>query len=229
MQGLLGCSAGLRLVGAALALVGLVAFWPATPAWAITTADCLAMGGTFALDIQPGGAITISSLNGTDEFVGQRTIKVSCKNTATDAHIDFISDATVQITLMDDPGGPLVLWALNCGAGWVIAGNPGDPLTAECGPFSSSASAGLTFFIASPTDFLDANPPVGPDDIGGHLEATIAGPLATQTGQILAFLGPPPPNTPTFDTPELDSFVLFGAGTLALAYLWRRRGPAQQS
>jgi len=143
-----------------------------------------------------------------------------------------ISLTTITGAPVDGALPPAVLFSVNDGAASGLGcGAPAAAFT-TC-DVALNSSGQITFTTTSPTANPGASP--GPVLVGSHREALItAFGLNLFTAGTLTFFGPSNgghifEQAAATATPELDSFVLFGAGLLGLAAIGikRRRAVSQ--
>jgi len=209
----------------------------ATPAAAQVPSCASAGPGAIAislvLNLAEGTDLTlVGGPGGSPPFTVTSQVVATCKATG-----EPVPGATVRIFASDTPGIDVTpLNGAQIGAQiapnmlFAVCGGAASPL-AFC-DVVTNASGVASFTITSPT----ANPAAvgGPVLIGSHREQIRVAFGTTLVDSSGIFIGP---NTGGFlfatapaAVPELDSFVLFGAGGLALAgyALKRRRAPVAQ-
>jgi len=228
-----------------MAMVGVSSLLVAPPAPALAQSACATVPGAVALslviDVAPGQNLTLQGgAGGTPPFTQTASVVVTCT-----LDNSVVPGATVRVFASNSPGidvttptGTQTGAPINPPAAlFVVTAGPGATgVTPPCGGAASAlnfcdiitnASGQASFTITSPT----ANPLATglPSLVGSHREQVRVafGTTLVAPGPGGAFIGA---NAGGFlfesatVTPELDSFVLFGAGALALAgFAWKRR------
>jgi hypothetical protein len=193
----------------------------ATPAFAISQADCVATAQNGELAIRPGAPIELTPGSGSNAgyFVGGPfTVEVFCRDRTTNStEYGPVSGEQVKVTASDntnpDPNGA----PTPSGAVFQLSDNINGP-TWTPGPtgitLTTDATGHVTFFIRSNSSVV-TNASVA-ITVGRHSEvitncgnpATQFGCESTNGGAIITTPGA---------TPELSSVALFGSGALGLA------------
>jgi len=223
---------------ALVAMVGLGSLLVVPPTTAAAVSACASVPGAIALslviDLEPGQNITLKGAGG-PPFSATANVTATCT-------IDNspVTGATVRVWASDSAGidvtsangsqtGLVIPPAMNFVVTSITGVTPpcgGAPSALNFCDVTTDALGAAVFTITSPT----ANPAAipGPALIGSHREqvrqafgTTLVDPV---TGRFIGANNGGFLFAQTAATPELDSFILFGAGGLVLAgFAWKRR------